>query len=161
MGKRSNSSFNLVIEYLLISTRGLKSANTKLKAGFNLVIEYLLISTIGHIAHFADISDWSFNLVIEYLLISALKHSRERQAIGKFQSRNRVSSNFNLTATRSSGSYWRSFNLVIEYLLISTEHHSAGDRRVHCFNLVIEYLLISTLVEIPEVRARIMVVSIS
>ena len=65
----------------------------------------------------------SFNLVIEYLLISTgpipIRHQR---APGWFQSRNRVSSNFN----QSDASQFRvidiCFNLVIEYLLISTTY---------------------------------------
>ena len=62
-----------------------------------------------------------------------------------FQSRNRVSSNFNYAEDAEGLANSQSFNLVIEYLLISSyelgyEYHDQPT----CFNLVIEYLLIST-----------------
>ena len=90
--------FNLVIEYLLISTRAEDAATnapltqmfqsrnressnfnpditqfggTYTQASFNLVIENLLISTVG-LPNFSNDADSCFNLVIENLLISTL-----------------------------------------------------------------------------------------
>ena len=86
--------FNLVIEYLLISTFQFDGFDRRYPSGFNLVIEYLLIST----SDYPSIAGWQvicFNLVIEYLLISTKLRSQRTDAIVLFQSRNRVSSNFN------------------------------------------------------------------
>ena len=98
MGQTSilDDCFNLVIEYLLISTadfarRGIDNSTF----GFNLVIEYLLIST--QYRYVAGCHGFSrFNLVIEYLLISTM------------------------SAISSPTLQSSCFNLVIEYLLIST-----------------------------------------
>ena len=88
--------FNLVIEYLLISTTS-STPSTKCRlACFNLVIEYLLISTPPFRASYLSVRIECFNLVIEYLLISTYRQD----------------------CLKSLGI--QCFNLVIEYLLIST-----------------------------------------
>ncbi len=69
-------------------------SSTFLKS-FNLVIEFLLISRAACTAGGTDPRDPSFNLVIEFLLIS--RRVAIRRGVGsrrRFQSRNRVSSDF-------------------------------------------------------------------
>ena len=136
--------FNLVIEYLLISINGMdphasvaslefqsrnrvsSNFNNRLIASrtptlpvrFNLVIEYLLISIISFASRESHVV-LCFNLVIEYLLISIAGTYQINTHIVLFQSRNRVSSNFNIPQGGRGHSYQSCFNLVIEYLLIS------------------------------------------
>ena len=111
-------SFNLVIEYLLISTATVHTY---------LCLSRSFQSRNRVSSNFNDTGDETvrgdevrFNLVIEYLLIS-------------------TSTSDVITIEMHGG-----FNLVIEYLLISTMIVYTENRIVVCFNLVIEYLLIST-----------------
>ena len=144
---QAQRSFNLVIEYLLISTRdrwrvvdaqrhSFQSRN-RVSSNFNSPGETLF--SHGQ-------AQRSFNLVIEYLLISTIGQLCQTNTPNKtFQSRNRVSSNFNSTSHIRATQAQYGFNLVIEYLLISTLMRELGiDPAKPCFNLVIEYLLIST-----------------
>ena len=116
------TSFNLVIEYLLISTRASHrprllprpsfQSRNRVSSNFNSESDILTTEEQA-----------GFNLVIEYLLISTLQANPKpaRHCI-QFQSRNRVSSNFNVVIRRflAHSDQYQRFNLVIEYLLIST-----------------------------------------
>ena len=141
--KSRNTSFNLVIERLLISgqiiTRRVRmiQVSISLSSGFsfqvtrhrkriaqhcpsfNLVIKRLLISGCSGNTLPSGFHQVSFNLVIERLLIS-----------GKCD--------FNYPIE-----HLYRFNLVIERLLISGLKNSSRSLHRWCFNLVIERLLIS------------------
>ena len=99
--------------------------------GFNLVIEYLLISTLL-LGLGETLLRLCFNLVIEYLLISTAVSSSYRAPHLMFQSRNRVSSNFNSVGSSVSTLLSTSFNLVIEYLLISTGNYTPNTISAVC-----------------------------
>ena len=142
--------FNLVIEYLLFSSKfspselggqhpvmfqsrnrvsslfkevaRRKTAETRPQC-FNLVIEYLLFSRNNPRAQSVH-GLRRFNLVIEYLLFSRARASRDslfRPVL--FQSRNRVSSLFKKEQETMEYPFFlrTSFNLVIEYLLFSSD----------------------------------------
>ena len=90
------SSFNLVIEYLLISTVPALSASTEATLRFNLVIEYLLISTFQVSTQHARLISDTFQS--RNRVSSNFNRNRDpkRRKYRMFQSRNRVSSNFNI-----------------------------------------------------------------
>ena len=94
--QESELGFNLVIEYLLISTQRSCLTYIVILPRFNLVIEYLLISTTTPGNNAPDGWTLCFNLVIEYLLISTTPLASASTPSTTFQSRNRVSSNFNI-----------------------------------------------------------------
>ena len=100
--KHAGGGFNLVIEYLLFSDDS-EVCRKHIRSRFNLVIEYLLFSTRNYAClHDGDATSASlrFNLVIEYLLFSTENLwqilSLSVHSCLQFQSRNRVSSLFNL-----------------------------------------------------------------
>ena len=86
---------------------------------FNLVIEYLLFSSRCLLWRCRSLHR-SFNLGIEYLLFSSTRFTRFTRFVVEFQSRNRVSSLFKRHRCARGESGGACFNLVIEYLLFSS-----------------------------------------
>ena len=137
------SSFNLVIEVLLISSEltsissiwGYSLFQSRNRGSFDFKSKMISSQT--------GMADNSFNLVIEVLLISSSDRSFDTLDWCKFQSRNRGSFDFKKKQVLKHMWDKRSFNLVIEVLLISSVHHRTHSFSRHSFNLVIEVLLIS------------------
>ena len=163
----SLSSFNLVIERLLISGRITETERSRnsdvsisLSSGFSFQVKNLPMrykpcqkfqSRYRAASHFrarltedSDEHVTCFNLVIERLLISGAPRPQPRSlATFLFQSRYRAASHFRNIPETSTAAYTGRFNLVIERLLISGQRKRTGARGAGSFNLVIERLLIS------------------